>query len=190
MAQNQYDDQDSLKKALDLFLKAKQDERSVTEVEQPLQIHIVGSQAYIPSYTRSVLDKNFGAPVMAIYTRTEADSKTVFIYPAKTPDARGAKKLRSTETMGAAYVAFGVPLRKIGVKLNISRRVILTLNILEVPNEGTVYWASFADIDKERRHIDTVAIAAAKQEKVAKAKARKESRAKKSSDSAPTETSN
>jgi hypothetical protein len=178
MAQNQADDQGYVKKAIDLFLNAKQDEHSVTEIEQRLQIHIVGTTAYIPSYTRRVIDKNFGSPVMAINTRTDFDTKTVFIYAAKDPEALGAKKLRSSDSMGAAFVAFGVPLRKIKVKLNVTRRIILPLTILDVPNEGTVYWASFADIEKERRDLNMEAIAVAKQEKAAKAKARKSVSAK------------
>ena len=152
---------------LELFLKAKEDERSVTQLEQPLQIHIVGTQAYIPSYTRSVMDKLFGAPVMAINTRTEPESKTIFIYPAKAPVSRTARKLRSTESMGAAYVAFGVPLRKIGVKLDQSRRVTLPLNVLEVPNEGIVFWASFAEMDKERRAISRPPVTGTKQQQAA-----------------------
>lgn len=179
MGQKQVDNQDSVKKSLELFLKAKQDEHSVAAVEQELELHVVGTTAYIPSYTRGVMDRSFGAPVMAVHTRTETESKTVFIYPAKDPNARGARRLRSTETMGPALLAFGVPLRKLKLKLSVTRRIVLQLHALEVPNEGTVYWASFADVEKERRDIDVQAIAAARQEKAAQKKSRKAARSRK-----------
>lgn len=185
MAQKRTDDQETMNRLVERFLKATQDEQSVYEVERSLQLHVVGTTAYIPSYTRGVMDKNFGAPVMAIETRTDVESKTVFISPAKDPEARSAKSLRSSDTMGPAYVAFGVPLRKLKLKLALSRRVVLPLHVMEVPNEGTVYWASFAEIEKERRDIDMEAIAAAKQEKAAQKKARKAARAARSGGSAP-----
>lgn len=119
--------------------------------------------AYVPSYTRQVMDRNHGAPVMAVHTRTDEQSKKVFVYPAQDPDSKAARKFRSDETMGPAYFAFGVPLRTLKLKLQPSRRLILPLNILEVPNQGIVYWASFADIEKEVRNVD----AAAKQTKAA-----------------------
>lgn len=172
MVQKRSEDQAPLDTVLGRFLKAKQDESSVLEVEQELELHLVGTTAYIPTYTRSVMDRHFGSPVMAVHTRTDPESKSVFLYPAKDPKARDAKRLRSSDAMGAAYLAFGVPLRKLKTRLNITRRVILPLNILEVQGEGVIYWVSFADIVKERRDVDLEAIAAAKQKKTLQRKAR------------------
>lgn len=178
MVQKHSDDPALLKTAIERFLKAKQDESSVLEVEQQLQLHLVGTTAYIPTFTRTVMDKHFGSPVMAVHTRTDEENKIVYIYPAKDPDARDAKRLRSTDAMGAAYVAFGVPLRKLKMKLNVTRRIILPLTMMEVPGEGIVYWASFADTVKERRDVDLEALAAAKQKKALQNQARRVASAK------------
>lgn len=169
-------DQADLKKMLDLFLKTKQDEAGVHQVEQRLELRLVGTEVYIPSYTRGVMDKNFGAPVMAINTRTELANKCVFLSPAKDPDARDAKKLRSTDTMGPAYMAFGVPLRKLKLKLDPTRQVVLPLNTLEVPGEGIIYWASFAELENNRRGLDQVILDADRKAKNAQAKAKKEAK--------------
>jgi hypothetical protein len=152
MGQMNQDDQ--VQKMLDLFLNTRPDEAGVNAVEQRLEIRIVGTQAYIPSFTRGVMDKNFGAPVMAMNTRTEVETKCVFLSVAKDPEAKEARKLRSTDTMGPAYMAFGVPLRKLKLRLDATRQVVLPLNVLEVPGEGTVYWASFAEIENNRRDLD------------------------------------
>lgn len=165
-----------IKKMLDLFLNTKPDVGAVHAVEQRLEIRIVQTDAYIPSYTRSVMDKNFGAPVMAMITRTEPESKCIFLMPAKDPDAKEARKLRSADSMGPAFLAFGVPLRKLKLKLDSTRQVVLPLNTLEVPGEGTVYWASFADVENNRRDLDQVILDETRKQKAAEAKAKKEAK--------------
>lgn len=181
-------DQKVVDQALDAFLRAKQDEHSVNHLEQRMEIHVAGTSAYIPTYTRSVMDQNYGATVMAIHTKTDFPSKKVFFYPADDPKAKGARKLRTPESMGPALVAFGVPLRKLKLKYKVSRRLILPVYTLEVPDQGTTYWVSFADIEMEARDVDLEAINAAKKAKATEAKARKTTRAKKTdTNSAPAE---
>jgi hypothetical protein len=176
MADTNKADEAALKRMLDLFRNTKPDEAAVHAVEQRLELRIVGTEAYIPSYTRGVMDKNFGAPVMAMNTRTELETKCVFLSPARDPEAKDARKLRSADSMGPAYIAFGVPLRKLKLKLDATRQVVLPLNTLEVPDEGVVYWASFSDIEKNRRDLDQVILDATRKEKTAQAKAKKEAK--------------
>ncbi len=169
-------------KALEDFLNAQQDAPTVHQVEQRLELHLTGTDAYIPSYTRQVMDKNHGAPVEAVLTKTDAGAKKVYIYPAEQPVDKSARQLRGDDTMGPARFAFGVPLRILGLKLPPTRKIILPLKTLDVPKQGTVYWASFAEIEKESRDIDAEALAAAKQAKAAKAKARKSRKSAAASD--------
>lgn len=166
-------DKEAATKAVEQFLKTDPDAATVHQLEQRLQMHVTGTQAYLPSYTRQVMDQNHGAPVVAVYTKTDVDSKKVFLYPAQNPTDRLAKKLRGEQFAGPAFFAFGVPLRSLHLKLAVNRRIVLPLNILDVPDHGTVYWASLAEIEKESRDVDMEAIAAAKKAKAAKAKARK-----------------
>jgi hypothetical protein len=168
-------------KVLADFLKAEADAPSVHDLEQRLELHLSGTSGYVPSYTRRVMDKNHGAPIMAIETRTYNDTKRVFLQPVNPNDKRG-RKLRKDETLGPAVFAFGVPLRKLGIKLPTSRRIILPLTPLETPDHGIVYWASLADIEHERRDVDMELAAAAKQAKADKTKTRKADRLKKHTD--------
>jgi hypothetical protein len=158
-------DPDPIKTALERFLKTSQDEASVLDLEGTLEVRLAGNTLYVPSYTRSVMDENHGATVMAIFTNTDVESKTVYFYPAADPDAKGARKLRTTESMGPALVSFGVPLRKLKLQFKESRRVVLPVHILPTPNHGTVYYISFAEVEIEARNIDKAAMAAAKQAK-------------------------
>ncbi|HYF94752.1 MAG TPA: hypothetical protein VD969_21270 [Symbiobacteriaceae bacterium] len=167
---------DQMNKLLEVFLQAKQDGARVHDVEQRLELHVTTTTAYLPSYTRQVMDTNNGAPVMAIHTRTDAKTKRVFLHPAANPADKAARKLRSAETMGPAYFAFGVPLRALGLKFPASRRIVLPMGTLEVPDQGIVYWVSFANIEKEARNVSTATAAAAKQAAPRKTKAGKETK--------------
>lgn len=160
---------EAVSKALDEFLSLNQDVSTVHQVEQRLELHISGTNAYIPSYTRQVMDKANGAPIQALFTKTHKESKKVFLYVADDVNHKGARKLRADETLGPAFFAFGVPLRTLQLKLPVSRRIVVPLNQLEVPDRGTVWWASFAEIERESRNIDKEAAAA----RQAKAQARK-----------------
>ena len=164
---------DSIKKALEAFLNTRPDPSSVNELEQRLQLHVSGTDAYITSYTRQTMDRNYGAPIAAVYTRTDSKLKMVFISIADNTNDKRARKLRSDDTMGPAFFAFGVPLRTLNLKLPPNRRIILPLHAMAVPDQGTVYWASFAEIEKELRNVDMAAIAEAKKAKAEKAKAKK-----------------
>lgn len=172
MATKRAMDQDTASKTVEEFLKAQPDVANVNQIEQRLQLHVTNTQAYLPSYTRQVMDQNHGAPVVAVHTKTDPQSKKVFIYPAQNPGDRLAKPLRGG-LGGPAFFAFGVPLRALHLKLPVDARIVLPLNPLQVPDYGTVYWASLADIEKETRDVDMEAINAAKKAKIAKAKAKK-----------------
>lgn len=73
-------------KALQEFLETKTDVATVHDIEQRLELHVVGTAAYITAYTQQVMDKNFGAPVMAVHTKTSQAGKKVFVYPANNPN--------------------------------------------------------------------------------------------------------
>lgn len=168
--------QDAAQKVLESFLQLQKDEANVRQLAQPLEVSLTGTNLYIPAPTRAVMDSNHGAPVMAIETKTHVAEKLVFFYPAADPDSPGARKLRTTESMGPANVAFGVPLQKLKLKFTVSRRIVLPVQSLDTPDQGTIYWISFADVEKEARDVDLEAIAAAKKAKAAAAKARKAAR--------------
>lgn len=140
---------------LDQFLQQADDSATVHELEQRLELHVADTDAYIPSYTRQVMNQNHGMPVMAVHTRTVKENGRVYVYAAKDPNAKSARKFRASESLGGAYFAFGVPLRALKLKLPKGRRYILPLNILEVAGHGIVYWASFADLEHELRNLGT-----------------------------------
>jgi hypothetical protein len=148
---------------------------------------VVGTTAYITAFTRLVMDKDNGCPVVALNTRTDSVNKNVYLYASKDPKDKDAKKLRAGETMGPAYFAFGVPLRTLRLKIPVSRRVIIPLTRIPVQDQGHVYCGSFAEIEKEVRNIDMEAINAAKATKAAKTRATRSSK-KQSATTAPNET--
>lgn len=144
---------------LDQFVKAQVDAPTVHNIQQRLELHVTGNEAYVTSYTRQVMNQNHGAPVLAVYTKTDTQNYIVYIYPARNPEDRAARKLRSAEGLGPAIFGFGVPLNTLKLKLPPGRRYILPLNTMEVPNTGTVYWTSFADLENEIRNTEEVAAA-------------------------------
>jgi hypothetical protein len=154
-------DQTGVQQALEAFLKTPTDEQSVRQLEEPLEAHLTGTNLYLPTPTRAAVDRNNGAKVMALETKTDVEGKRVFFFPTD-PGAPGARKLRTTQSMGPAWFAFGVPLRKLKLKFTVSRRLILPIHTLETPEHDTVYWVSFADVQMEARNVDLAAIAAAK----------------------------
>jgi hypothetical protein len=162
--------------ALQAFLNTQPDESATRELGDRLEVHLTGNLLYIPTFTRQSMNTSHGSTVMALETRTDVEGGRVFYYPARNPDARGARRLRTTESMGPAVVSFGVPLRKLKLKYKVSRRVVFPVHTLQTPEQGTVYWISFAEVELEARNIDLTAVAAAKQAKAVKAK---ESRARK-----------
>ncbi|MDF2628580.1 MAG: hypothetical protein K0R39_2411 [Symbiobacteriaceae bacterium] len=141
-----------INKILEQFLNQPNDGATVNDLEQRLELHVTETQAYITSYTRLVMNRNHGRPVMAVHTKTVVETSTVYVYAAENPDDKTARKLRSSETLGPAYFAFGVPLRALKLKLPKGRKYTLPLNVLEVPGQGTAYWTSFADLEHELRN--------------------------------------
>lgn len=179
---------DAIKKALDAFLNTSPDPTNVNQLEQRLQLHVSGTDAYIPSYTRQKMDERHGAPIVAVFTRTDPKTKMVFLTIADDPKAKAARKLRSADTMGPAYFAFSVPLRTLNLKLPANRRLVLPLHTLDAPDGTTVFWASFAEIEKELRNVDMEALAAAKKAKAEQAKAKKAAKAAKKQSAAGDQT--
>jgi hypothetical protein len=165
-----------LKRTLEEFLQAEADGPSIHDVDEGrLELHLSGTDAYMTRYTRRVMLQNHGAPFMAVETRTYKETKRVFIQPGKLGDKR-ARKLRSDKTLGPAVFAFGVPLRKLGIKIPAGRRLIVPLTPLDTPDHGVVYWASLVDAEAEKRDVDVELAAAIKLVKAEKAKARKAAR--------------
>jgi len=162
MVTKRADDVEGFNKALDQFLTASPDARSVREVSQRLQLHLTKTQMYIPSYTRLVMDKNHGSPIIAVQTRTDVDNKKVFIYPSTNLYDKSVRRLHGADSMGSAFFAFGVPLRTLKLSFPNSRRIVFPLNTLEVPDLGVVYWISMDAIENEPRSIDPTAKSAAK----------------------------
>lgn len=165
-------------KLLAAFLKAQVDEPTVHDLEQRLELHLYGTTGYLPGFTRRVMDRNNGAPIMAIETRTDEETKRVFLQPVNPHEKRGGR-LRKDDTLGPAQFAFGVPLRKLGIKLPAARRIILPLTALETPEHRVIYWASLSEIEHEPSSVDRELVAAAKQAKADKAQARRAERIKK-----------
>jgi hypothetical protein len=171
--------EDAAKKLMEEFLEAQDDVSTVREVEQRIQLNVVGTDAYVTSYTRQQWDKGFGGPVQAVKTRTNKKAKKVFIYPADDPEDKQARKLRCDDISGPAYFAFGVPLRELKIKLPEERRLILPMGTMEVEGQ-TVYWVSFADYEKENRKLGGASNAAA-------STGQKQVRRKKGEEPAPTD---
>ncbi|MDB4898171.1 MAG: hypothetical protein JWN15_4433 [Firmicutes bacterium] len=164
-------------KALEEFLRSQMD-TSIHEAEDGrLELRLSGTDAYLSRYTKKVMDKNHGVMLMAIETRTDKESKRVFLQPGKRGDTQ-ARTLHQSKTMGTATFAFGVPLRKLGIKIPAGRRIILPLTPMDTPDHGTVYWASLADVEVEKRNLDPELIAAKKHVKTETAKLRRAARIK------------
>jgi hypothetical protein len=153
-------DEATAQKLLEEFLATGEDVPTVHEVDQGMELHVTGTDAYVTSFTRQQWDKAFGGPVQAVKTRTNKASKTVYIYAADDPEERNARKLRCDDISGPAFFAFGVPLRQLGITVPEERRVILPLQSLQA--EGRTVWCvSFADYEKENRQLEAAGQAGA-----------------------------
>lgn len=161
--------------ALVAFLKGGFDKARVTELDQELQVHLSKKSLYIPVYTRNQMDKKHGKPVMAIFTKTDVEKGKVYLIPAKNPEAKEARRLRISETMGGAHVAFAVPLRMLGLKLP-DRKYTFTLTTMELPDMGTVYVMSFEDFVHDKRTVDAEVASVAQQVKQEQAEAKRAGR--------------
>lgn len=165
----------SADEALLAFLKSGYDEARVTDLDQELQVRLSKKDLYIPAYTRNRMDKNHGKPVMALYTKTDVPNGLVYLIPADNPGAKEARKVRISDTMGGAHVAFAVPLRKLGLTLP-DRKYTFTLTTKVLPGMGTVYVMSFEDFDHEKLGVDGEVAAVTQQVKQEQAEAKRAQR--------------
>lgn len=176
MAERQPKPQQLAAQSLAEFLKSGYDEARTSDIAQDhLEVTLSKSTLYIPVYTRNTMDKSFGKPIMAVYTKTDVVTGTVWLIPADNPNAKEARKLAISDTMGGATVAFAVPLRKLGLKLP-DRKFTFTLTPVDVADMGTVYTMSFKDFDHEPRFVDAEVAAVAKQVKQEQAEAKRAER--------------
>lgn len=137
-------------------------ERRVTQFD-PLIFSLRTTVLYVPARTKADMDTAMGAPTQTVRTRTFPDYR-VWIAPCR-PDHPEARTLRpTTETQGAAVLAFAVQLRKLGLKLPKTRQYTLPARRLPVEGGGVVYEITFAEFVQKPRNVVT-ATAAAKRAK-------------------------
>lgn len=154
------------------FAKGWDTERRIHELN-PLSFNLKGSTMYVPSRTKSDMDEAHGGPTPAIRTRTFPGEYRAWISPCA-ENAPGARKLRpSTDTHGTAEFGFGIPLRKLGIKVPETRQYTFEATRLLVEGGGIIYEISFRDFENRKRDVDEAALAAEKQAKAEKKKARR-----------------
>lgn len=126
-----------------------------------LELHLAGTDLYIPARTKWQMNQDNGAPVLALKTKSYPESGTVRMAAAQ-PGDRAARKLRLTETMGAATLAFGIPLRKLGMSVPAGRKLVFKVKRLTT-GTGILYEISFNDAANLPREQSGSQAAAAKQ---------------------------
>lgn len=143
-----------------------------------LTFHLRGTRMYVPARTKADMDEVNGGPTSYVKTRTFAGEYKVWIAPcdADDPDAR---PLRPTESLGAAEFGFSIPLRKMKLKLPVTRQFDFQAKRLAVEGGGVVYAISFQDVENTRRDLDENKLAEAKKAKAEKAKAKRAPKKKK-----------
>lgn len=154
------------------FAKGWDKERRVTDLN-PLTFHLRGTTMYVPARTKADMDATLGGPTPAVRTRTFGSEYKVWISPCRkeVPDKR---TLRPTnESQGTAEFAFGIPLRKMGVKVPFTRQYTFPAERIPVEGGGVVYEISFKEFENTPRDVDVAALQAAKQAKAEKAKERR-----------------
>lgn len=119
-------------------------ERRVHELD-PLLFNLRGTGMYVPARTKADMDEVMGGPALRVKTRTFAKEYRVWISPClpTDPDARNLRP--TTDTQGTAEFGFGIPLRKMEIKVPPTRQYSLKAKRLPVANGGVVYEISFAD---------------------------------------------
>lgn len=143
----------------------------------PLAFHLRGSTMYVPARTKSDMDKTLGGPTPAVRTRTFPEEYRIWINPCQ-KDSPGARTLRPvTKTQGAAEFGFAIPLRKLGIRVPATRSFVFEAMRLQVEGGGVVYEIAFNDFQNLPRDVDEAALAAVKQAKAEKRKARRVPRA-------------
>lgn len=154
------------------FAKNWDTERRVHELNR-MAFHLRGTTMYVPARTKADMDETMGGPTAAVRTRTFPEDFRVWVSPCPA-SAPNARKLRPTsDTQAAAEFGFGIPLKKLGIKVPDTRQYTFEAKRLLVEGGGVVYEISFREYENIRREVDEAALAAAKKEKAEKAKARR-----------------
>lgn len=153
------------------FAQGWDSERRVHELKD-LQVSVRDTALYVPAKTKSEFETTFGGPVTAIKYRTFEDFR-VWLTPCKPDDPDARAIVPTTDTQSAGQVAFAIPLRKLGVKVPLTRTYNFTLTPIPVEGGSTVYEMSFKDFENERRDVDAEAAAAIKKVKAEQAKAKR-----------------
>ena len=144
--ENQQNEENELRELLEGY----DTERRVSELRQ-LEVTLVGTDLYFPAATKSTMDSNNGAPVLAVHTKTFKDEKKVTFFPCS-PTAPGARKIRLGKTMGCGYMGFSIPLAKLELSFPEERRITLTVNPRKV-KDLWVYDISFQEFENEKRNL-------------------------------------
>lgn len=126
-----------------------------------LEMSLTETDLYIPARTKWQMDQDNGAPVLALKTKSYPESGAVRMAAAQ-PGDRAARRLRLTETMGAATLGFGIPLRKLGLSIPAGRKLVFKVKRL-VTDNGVHYEISFNDAANLPREQTGSQAAAAKQ---------------------------
>jgi hypothetical protein len=128
-------------------------ERRVTDLETRLKVTLAGRNLYVPAVLKSDMDHAWGRPVTALATKAEADESRLY-FRAVDPSDRGRRQIHPSRSMGAGYVSVGLPLRKLGVKLEKGRRAELDVSYMDDPELGRVYWIEFDHLETEPTQVD------------------------------------
>ena len=146
-------------------------ERRVSQFD-PLIFTLRSTVLYVPARTKADMDEVMGAPTQTVRTRTFPDYR-VWIAPCR-PDHPEARPLRpTTESQGAAVLAFAVQLCKMGLKMPKTRQYTLPAKRLPVEGGGVVYEITFADFEQKRRNLVTAKTGAKRAKSTRRARAPK-----------------
>jgi hypothetical protein len=146
-------DRQKADKALSEFLQSGWDtERRISDLAK-FQVVVTGTSMYLPANTKALMDQNYGRPVLAVMTKTASEQGKIYFRPIEL-DSPGSRRVRPTRTLGAAYVGIAIPLRKLGIEVPPSHRLILDVESIQDPKLGMVYSIQFLGFEVEKRNLD------------------------------------
>lgn len=145
-------------------------EQRVTELGS-LEFRLTGTNMYIPAATKQQMDEDHGMPVTYVRTKTEKETGSVSIAAADA-ETEGARLIRPSDTLGTAEFGFSIPLRKLGLSLPATRQFVFPAERFET-DAGWTYKISFSEFMNNKRQVDEAAMAAQKQMKREKMRAKK-----------------
>jgi hypothetical protein len=136
----------------------------------PMAVHLIGTSAYMNASLKAAMDQSYGMPASAVRTKTFSDTGKVWIGAVK-PGAPDVRALRISKTMATASFGFSIPLRKLNFRLPPGAKLICLAK--PVKGQKATFEIVIAEGRYEPRSVDDLKLAAGKEARLAKARAKR-----------------